>query len=495
VAGDVRLISALLGLLIGVLSLVMIGEVIFRLLRFDHRDFSCMESLVVAFGLGNGAAVLELFFFILGNLPLTCWALMIPWLLAGGSLLYGWWSRRQRLAVGRLPASSVVSGFSSPSGQEGPWAWWELFLVLALALGMLDTFITTATTPFPTSDAIAFWAPKAKLFYEHRFAPFAAVYDLQEFPHPDYPLFLPLTEVWLFLWMGQMNEYLMKFLFPVYTVFLVLSTWAIISRLAGRRSALLAAGLLATTPFVLLHGTIGYADLLLALYYWLATAWLCVWMQTPQYPFLLLGAIFLGLTGWIKNEGLPLMLLNGCALVAYLLARRRSGRVRTLRTALLFSGAAMVFLPPWFFLQHSLGLESDLSIPPLANLPSQALQRFWPIAKAFGRELFAPVAIFTKWNLAWYLLALVVVFYNRNIWQSWLRYPALLMAGQVMVYVGVYIITPYKVDWHMATSLDRLFLHFYPLALLLLVCGPIPYPHSTGPRQSPGACSHGASAA
>lgn len=466
--GGAQPISAFLGLLVGLLSLPVIGEVLLRALRTKRGELSRMERLVVAFGLGNAAVVLQMFFFSLANVPLARWTLVVPWILIGGILLYGWWRGTPLHSLG--PASSSLTGTGSrwPSSGRYAWAWWEVLLVLAIALAVLDVFLATLTTPFLYSDATWFWTPKAKIFYQHRFIPFAAFRDLTEFVHPDYPLLLPLTEAWLFLWMGEVNEYFMKLISPVYMVLLVLAVWAFVGRLFGRPAALVAAGLLATTPFVLHHGTTGFADLPLAFYSWLAVALVLVWFQTPQPRLLLLAAVFLGLTGWVKNEGLGLILVSGCVFPGYLAGQERSGSRETLRATLLFGGVALGVVLPWLFVRYSLGLESDLSLPPLATVLPMTVQRVWPIAKVVATELFAFSRVLTTWNLAWYLLLLVVIFHRRALWRSLLRYPVLITAGQVFVYVGVYLITPYNVDWHVRSSLERLLLQLYPLAVVVI---------------------------
>ena len=467
-ARHMQLISTLLGLVIGLLSFLLIGEALLRTLRLEQAGLWRTERLVVSFGLGNGAIILEMFFFSMGNVPLTRQALALPWLLMGGGLLYGRWQRRRPLSWGRLRGSLSALGTLRPGSQKGLRVWWGPFFVLAIALAVTVLFVTTLRTPFLYGDDIAFWTPKAKIFYRYRSTPWAAFSDLPEFFHPDYPLLVPFTEVWLFLWMGQVNEYLMKFLFPVYTMLLVLGVWAFVYRFSGPQAALVAAGLLATTPFVLIQGTTGYADLPLAFYYWLATALLLGWFHTSRVALLVLGAIFLGFTGWTKNEGLPLMLFNGGALVAYLVARRRSDCREMLRAVLMFGGIAVSIVLPWLVARYNFRFESDLPVPPLSNLLPLMLQRSWPIGKALAKELFGAECVLTKWNLAWYLLVLGVVLHRRALWSSLLRYPLFLTAVQVLLYASIYVITPYDLGWSISASLSRLLLHVYPLPCWLI---------------------------
>lgn len=455
--------------MIALLSTFILGEILLRILRLHEAELSPGERLIVTFGLGNGALVLQLFLFALGNLPLTRWTLTTPWVLVWASLMYSRWNRGERLSLSRMPWRRIVPRFPSLLSRSRSWAWSDLLLSLVLMLAVLDLLSTTLTAPFLYGDAVSFWAPKAKIFYHHRLAPFLAFRDLPEFAHPDYPLFLPLTEVWLFLWMGQVNEYVMKIVFPVYTILLIIGVWAFTSRLSGKRAGLIAAILFATTPIVVRHGAQGYADIMLTFYYWVATALLLVWFQTPRSPLLILGAIFLGLTGWVKNEGLPLILINGCALGVYLLGSRRSGSMGVPRVVFLFGGIAAGIVLPWLFVRYSFGFESDLRIPSLISMLS--VERVWLIGKGFIRELFAPSSVLTRWNLVWYALVSVVVLHIRTLWRSLLRYPVLLIAGQVLLYSSVYMITPYDVEWHLDTSVDRLLLHLYPLGCCVVGSG------------------------
>src|SRR5262245_35766670 len=136
------------GLLIGLLSFPVIGEALLRTLRLDRAGLSRAECLVVSFGLGNGAIVLAMFFFSLGNIPLTRQTLAMPWVLMGGGLLYGWWRRRRPLTWCRLRGSLIAVGALRPGSRRGVWMWWEPCFVLAIALAVIVLFMSAFRTPF-----------------------------------------------------------------------------------------------------------------------------------------------------------------------------------------------------------------------------------------------------------------------------------------------------------------------------------------------------------
>jgi hypothetical protein len=44
----------------------------------------------------------------------------------------------------------------------------------------------------------------------------------------------------------------------------------------------------------------------------------------------------------------------------------------------------------------------------------------------------------------------------------------LLVSIQLVIYFGVYVVTPYDLVWHLRTSLNRLYTHVFPLCVLCL---------------------------
>jgi hypothetical protein len=448
------------GLFLGILSFLIVGEAVLWATRIDRNSLSGVERLAVIFVLGNGAIALEMFTFILANAPLQLTTLMAPWVLIDAIRICIWWT-----GTGHAPqqvtarAREIVNLRWLKNDQA---LWYRFSAAAVLALATIVLLGATFTVPFLYGDDIAFWLPKAKVIYHHRLSPFAAFHDLSEFFQPDYPLLLPLTETWLFLWIRESNEYLLKALFPIYLIFLGLGTWGFVRRFSGSKAATVALGLLVTTPIILFQGATGYAEIPLTLYYWLATALLLTWFQTRASSTLALAAICLGLTGWIKNEGLGLILLNSLVFAAYLVLERRSDNIRIRHAALLFGGITGAIIMPWLFARHSLGLRADLSLWPAALGMSHFVQRLFFIARAFARSMFGRWGVFGQWNVIWYLLAFTVILWRRAFYRPPLIYPVLLISGQILLYVWIYLAMPYDVNLYLNTTLDRLLIHLYP---------------------------------
>ena len=43
------------------------------------------------------------------------------------------------------------------------------------------------------------------------------------------------------------------------------------------------------------------------------------------------------------------------------------------------------------------------------------------------------------------------------------------VSAQLMFYFSIFVISPHDLEWHLATSLNRLYLHVFPLVLLCLL--------------------------
>ncbi len=91
------------------------------------------------------------------------------------------------------------------------------------------------------------------------------------FSHPEYPLFLPMNEMWLYLWMGEPNQYWIKLIFSIfYGAGMVLLARAAFAFTGKRWIGLLVAALFLFVPWI--YGgpggiVVGYVDVPLGFFY------------------------------------------------------------------------------------------------------------------------------------------------------------------------------------------------------------------------------------
>lgn len=340
---------------------------------------------------------------------------------------------------------------------------WEaaLSLLLLLPVGALAWQCMRETLHW---DGLLVWELKARLAFQHGGAlplSYYAESPMHAWSHPGYPLYLPMLELWLYLWMGEAHQFWLKPLFPVFYLAAVSVLWSAGVRLTGRAwIGALAAWLLLAVPRAVgaRAGLLqGYADLMLGVLYLAALAALFIGLN-GQRAWLRMAAVLSGLLPWVKQEGLVLW---ACFVLAALWFGRREWR---LALALALPGLAVILVWRGFLSAASL-------VPPETFLPMtlETLQANLPRVPAILRRLGEEFVTIHRWGILWPLTALALVVLG---WQrSRLAVP---VAVAVIVPLGLYQI-PYVFSalqpWeiHVETSIDRLVLQVAPLAVLALV--------------------------
>src|SRR5256885_15494853 len=145
------------------------------------------------------------------------------------------------------------------------------------------------------------------------------------FSHPEYPLAIPFTELWLYLWMGAPHQFWIKTIFPLFYISGALLLALFVSRLTGKRwLGLLIALLMPFVPFVTASPggvIVGYADVPLSVFYVAALGYLLCSFEPDQKFFWRVFSATLVFIPWIKSEGLILWTL--LALLGLVVALRR----------------------------------------------------------------------------------------------------------------------------------------------------------------------------
>src|SRR4051812_3940033 len=166
----------------------------------------------------------------------------------------------------RARSGAVKFHFEKPDGTA------EWLLVGLLALEMIFACFLSWTNPLGWDGSFN-WENKARIAFASGGSIPAAYYSSssQTLSHPEYPLLIPFTELWLYLCVGQAHQFLAKIMFPIFfaaTVFLIA---AFGSRLSGRRWAgILGAAFLIFIPAVVRYSggvASGYVDLPLSGFY------------------------------------------------------------------------------------------------------------------------------------------------------------------------------------------------------------------------------------
>jgi hypothetical protein len=336
--------------------------------------------------------------------------------------------------------------------------------------------------PYGNIDAYSQWGLKARFLYppsEHWKDLFFD--ELQT--HPDYPLLVPLSVARLWHAQGAAAPVLGG---VVSALFLLLTgglLYGILSVCAGFGQACRGLLALAACSLVVNGGWYQYADLPLA-FYLLAGSVLIIMREGEDagtHPgagaagaqrrlrLLALAGFMFGLGAWTKNEGAALL---ACALVALFgVELWRSGLRQALASAAVVALGAVPGVCA-LMIEHRVGqTRNDIMGSATWGVLLGRLTEWSRYAVIFREGVRV---IIEDWRIC--LVIPAVALYALAAPKRWdmLRGAAApMVAGMCLLgavaYVLVYAISPHDLVWHVGTSASRLFLHFWPTVVLVVL--------------------------
>ena len=186
---------------------------------------------------------------------------------------------------------------------------WILASVMVLEI---VTFIFVSFKHTLGWDGLLNWEIKARYAFLNAGTIPSSYYSdpSRAFSHPEYPLAVPFTELWLYLWMGEPNQFWVKIIFPLFYAACAPLLALLVARFSGNRSVgLLTAVFLAFVPSVVGSPggiVVGYVDIPLSVFYLAALGYLLLWFNTNDSRFLI---VFAGCSAFLprtKSEGIIL---------------------------------------------------------------------------------------------------------------------------------------------------------------------------------------------
>ena len=275
----------------------------------------------------------------------------------------------------------------------------------------------------------------------------------------DYPLLLPLFIAKNWHYTGNdtcLIPVLTSALYTFGTVFLMMSGVLYFKNL---NYALLAGIMLTGTQFFIVKGSNQYTDVSLSFY--ILSVFVLVFLSY-KFDFdrrlLFLTGFLAGLAAWTKNEGIIFLVIFGLIYILFMFLNKRADLLKYL-----LSGC---FLPVFCVIYFK------LFIAPLNDIMDlQSVKNIILSVTDFSRYSKIFLAVFKSfYNIPLFLLPIFMMFTGIKL-NFEHRNPFLISVITIVlclfVYFSVYLTTPYNLDWHLATSLDRLLLHFWPSIIFI----------------------------
>jgi hypothetical protein len=334
-----------------------------------------------------------------------------------------------------------------------------LFLSL-LAVLFLFACLRAVLYPLWGWDALATWGFKAKVFYVERALDFSRIKA-----HNYYPNLAPLLLTYLYLCLGQVNDHLVKLVFPLFGAGLLALLYSLLLKmgLTRRESLGLTAFCALNGVTFIVHLYIAYADLPLAYYTLGAVGFTYLWLQhAAPAGCLPLIACFAAGMAWGKFEGPPLAATIVLAALLTLLWLRPPSLSRRLLTlawpvAGILAGSLLWRL---FLRMHHIDVGSD-------HILGFYTQQFWQAVPALLKALSNPKFFGILWLAAFFSLLV----WRKSLLTTPRLFLALFIGGNLLAILLGYAVAPTAAEefpLYVRATVDRLLLHISPVAALLV---------------------------
>ncbi len=439
------------------LIIIFIGFNILYLLSPKRNKLYFLEKIAISYGIGFGFVSLEMLIFHFFKLEFNINEIILPWTILFILSAFVYFKNRKNIIV----HEKIEADTKAHRGLK-------IFLIAAITFEILYAFFRALVKPLEAYDAIAIYGIKAKIFYLAKSIPYDFFRNLAlSFPHADYPLNIPLSETFVYLFLGNLNDQLVKVIFPLYFVATLIILYFGIRRFASQTCALFFTFLLASIPQFSAFATNGYLDLQLGYYYSTSALFLFLWFKsTEDHQFLLISAVMVALAGWTKNEGLMYCLVNiGLISIFYAVDREMPIKKKLFHLFSYISIIAIISLP-WLWIKGSVHLANDEV--QFANLNISYLSKQYykivPIIYEFQKQTFGP----KKWNILWLIMIFVLGFKYKDMFKKNQRYISIAMSLTILGYVLSYIISRSEIHYALGATWSRFLLHFLPIVMYWL---------------------------
>ena len=302
-------------------------------------------------------------------------------------------------------------------------------LLLIVCHGVLATL-----TRVGSWDFWAVWGLKARVFLDYGGIDWTFLdHPYNDFAHSDYPLLVPLHDVFVLIFAGQWDDRWLGLLTTLFTAaFLLIVRDCLDEDLpAGTLAALATFGIasLALTEWI------GMAEAPLIAYGGAALLMMRRGFLYGDSTSLTTGSVLLGLAAFTKNEGLALIVAVAAAM---LLVSWRS---------VLRLWPAIAIATPWLLLRAVHGRATDLMAGGIGERMTHLSARISELARALAVQ-----SVHHPWF--WIAAILALAAFPASLKRE--RFMAVAVAAQLLFFMVAYLITPLDLTWHVTDTWARL---------------------------------------
>ena len=439
------------------LGMAILAAVLQKKIEF----FNFWERLALAFSIGWGCHTIVMFVLSLNRIPLTFTNIALTDFLIAVLLFFISQIRNPHPLFSPSPQHFLF--FQKVLGGWGVRAF-GFFLGFIIGIKVAFVFWASFIKPVFDPDIIQCYALAAKMIYINKTF-------LISLPIGDKPLLPFLSQAWSVMGISPWNDTLLTLPHPFMFLSFLIIFYSVMARHFQRWYSLLFTFLLASIPFLVFQVGTAYTDFPQAFYYSIATFYLFLFMKEfkqgkePASAYLIISAVLLALSVWVKKSGLYYAGINITVLTAFLIYNWKTIEKRDWRT---FAFAAILFAliaSPWLLYHQFLtfkGFYSETAASLIATAPAQ----FWDsktfnILMAICRNSFRE----NNWHLIGTLFLSMLILFPKKCFKSPQAFLLMIVGMQLIILFTLFRFTDLYGFILDETLLNRLTFHFIPVIL------------------------------
>lgn len=291
----------------------------------------------------------------------------------------------------------------------------------------------------------------------------------------DYPIHLETLLAWLSFCIGHWDNTLIKIFYPISCLAYLVVQYYFLRFYTSVRWALFSIVLLLSSAFVVYHSIISYRDVTMMFYNCTSILLIILWYREKQIMYLILGALFSGMTSFIKLEGFGYLGIHNF-LVCMLMFHIKFLNIKEKIKSIAIFGAVsyglyslyyfyknlyiLPFVPPEIVNPDHFNL-SQLNL----NLSSDTLFRIKIVLRRYISNLF----LSGNWSLVWLIFLISILHIPRKKISLEIKALFFVLGVFFTIYLFSYIFTQHYL-WVAFKDdvLSRSLLHIFPIITILI---------------------------
>ncbi len=331
----------------------------------------------------------------------------------------------------------------------------SLFQIACFLIASIAIYYISIQNRYGGWDAWAIWNLKMKMLILSN-QPFKDIFErIHIHAHPDYPLFLPLLNTWIYAFSKADLNQIPFITTNLLTIFCPVLLFFGLKQFIKHNIAFLAGALLILHPYYVFRGVTQYADLLLGIYLLSSFIYIFQFTGGNESKTILLAGLFLGIMTFIKNEGIVLSGLLSLFTFLFLLKLKKPSA--SIKSFLIGLGIGLI--PTLIFKIFLAPSNPDI----LPILSEQGINFFKPNEFFYVISAFAKETLRKEWCYTWFVFFIMFLFGFKKYFQKENSIGILLFVSYLIMVALIYTTsTEGSLEWWIKTSLARLYFALLP---------------------------------